>query len=55
MNIHENRTPKNFTEWQALRRKNPNLYYSNKAQRLIVADREALGEAFYDKKNAEDL
>lgn len=48
--MSEQNSNKNFSQWQVVRKTNPNFYYSAKAQHQIVADRKALGEAFYDKK-----
>ena len=46
-----NITPKTFSQWQAERRSNPsgiNGYYSTKSQQQMMADREAMGDRFYD-------
>jgi len=46
-----NNQPKNFSQWQKIRRWNPSGmagYYSTKSQQKMLADREALGSAWYD-------
>lgn len=47
--MSEQNSNKNFLQWQTVRKTNPNFYYSAKAQHQIVADRQTLGDAFYDK------
>jgi hypothetical protein len=46
-----NNQPKTFQQWQQIRRTNPSGmggYYSTKSQRLMMADRLALGDRFYE-------
>lgn len=48
------RKPKTFQEWQQVRRRNPNLYYSASTSKKVLEDRETLGaDAFY-KRSDED-
>ena len=45
-----NNQPKTFQQWQQIRRTNPSGmggYYSTKSQKLMMADRKALGGAWY--------
>jgi hypothetical protein len=47
---NSNNEPKTFQQWQQIRRTNPSGmggYYSTKSQKLMMADRKALGGAWY--------
>lgn len=51
------RQPKTNQDWQKVRRKNPRLFYSSEAQKLMLEDASALGneEFFKHVPTEEDL
>lgn len=50
------RKPKTFAEWQEVRRRNPNVYYSASTSRKVIEDRETLGaDAFYKRSEEDEI
>ena len=45
--LSNQRSPQDFQYWAALRRTNPNLYYTPRTQKLMVTDATALGNHFF--------
>ena len=43
--------PKNFLQWQHLRRSMGSQYHTPRVQRQLILDAQALGSAFYDITN----
>ena len=43
--------PKNFLQWQHLRRSMGSQYHTPRVQKQLILDAQALGSAFYDTTN----
>jgi len=47
------RKPRTLQDWSKYRRENPRNFYSPKVQDLMLKDRQALGEKFYERVREE--
>ena len=52
VNLLHSCKPKNFHQWQNLRRAMGSQYHSLKVQKQLIRDAQALGSGFYDTDNS---